>query len=858
MVILQVINRNGHVEKFDQLKIANRIIKLAKHIDCDINNWQDRVNKLTIEIIDKIKVNIISTKEIDEISADITYSHKYEDNVYNTLASYIMIDNIQKSGPQSFANAMAVLYFNDWAYAKTHFIPHPDEERLNGKEPLINRDLYNFVYEFRAYFLNRDMQLSNTIISYSGCKKLQKSYLMTIIDDEGNKQIVETPQYLFLRIACALVCRNKYSENDSYIRSMVKFDKYNYAIRLYDDMYKNGIFSFATPALMHAGSYKYENYISCFLIMNKEDSIDGFYQTLRNMAMIAKLSGGIGVYMNNMRAQGSLIKSSNTNAAGLLPVFGLMNASSLYVNQGSEKRPGSVSPYIEVWHADIESILENSHPDANKLKVPINNLFPAIMLNDYFFECVKNKLPWYLFSPDTAPKLITTYGEEFKQTFQEYYLAGKSVKSIDANKLFGEIIRCKLEFSRPYLLNKCTINKLSMYQGYCKMMNIPILMSNLCVEIVEFTSADETACCTLASINLGKMFISGTNFIDRFGFNEDNMILDGTSLFNFELFRTTIHRAIYYLDTIIDINTYPSPETIKSNMRHRPLGLGVRGMADLFMQLMIPFTSKIALILNRSIFRHMYYYALEASCELAKERGKFEYYELSPYNQGKLHCDLYDDLYLSKNGKRILDYAQFDEEDRLINAPILDWTLLRDNINTYGVRNIQLIALMPTKSMAKITDSSESFNPVPYLIYRDKSSSGDVNEINKYLIDELKRRNLYSQEILNNIIRNQSIKDIVSLPLYFRKCFYTAFEYSQKDLINMAIDRTPWVDQSQSFNQFFKLENLRYDHFYTAMIMEDTGLMKTLSYYLERPPATKSTSMVIKSCSDDVCESCTA
>jgi len=849
-MVKSVINRESRVEIFDSSKIANRILKLARQLDPEFPEWRDIINNFTVEIMGKIKTDIVHTTQIDDIAADVIYEHKYENNMFNTLASMTIIDNIYKSGPRSFANAMAVLYFNDWRYAKSKDIPSPEIDELINGEPKIKRVLYEFVYAHRVMFLNPEFITNSKIISYAGCKMLQKSYLMSIMDAEGLIRIVETPQYLFLRIACAIVCRSK--------NTAQSIDN---ALRVFNEMYNLGLYSFATPTLMHAGAYKYENYISCFLLTNNDDSIDGFYKTLHEMAIIAKQSGGIGVYMNNMRALGSPIKSSNTSAAGLIPVLGIMNSSSLYVNQGSEKRPGSISPYLEVWHADIESIIVNMSPDA-KLEVKINRLFYAIMLNDYFFYCVEHNLIWYLFSPHNAPKLISSYGAEFEKHYKQYVDEGKSVSCIPANKLMMHIIQCKLEFSIPYILNKCTINKLSMYKGYCKMKGMPILISNLCTEIVEYTDADETACCTLGSINLAQMVNSSANFIDRFGMDIDSnslKYLDGTPLFDFEAMRHAVRQCVFYLDDIIDINEYPSEKTRLSNLRHRPLGIGVRGLADVFLALMIPFDSIFAKILNEVIFRHMYYYAVEASCELAKERGTFEFYELSPYAEGKLHYDLYFDT-ASSNTDINAASSNLNASVRAgatAGEPILDWDALKENIKLYGMRNIQLIALMPTKSMAKITNTSESFHPIPHLIYRNKSSSGDVNEINKYLLDELKKRNLYSKRVIAKIIADKSCQKIAILPEYFRKCFKTAFEYKQLDIMNMTIDRAPWVDQSQSFNQFFSTEKLDYSKYYTFLVKANAGLLKTLSYYLVRPPPIEGSSMVECDNEND-CKSCSA
>lgn len=847
--IKHIINRNNVIEAFHPNKITERLVQLASKLDSNYD-WTNDMTEITATVISKIKVDIMTTIEIANLTAATIYEYKFNNMLYPILASTVCIDNILKSGPKSFANSMAVLYFNDWKYCKVNDIPHPDCDELILNTPNIKKIVYQFVYNHKDKFLNQDITINNSLISYTGFKTLEKSYLMKVVDENGDMRIAETPQYLFMRFACSIICRKKIDE----------MDKYSEAIQLYDEMYNQGLYTFATPALMHAGGYELENYISCFLLTNKEDSIDGIYKTLHDMAMIAKNSGGIGVDITNIRSQGDLIHSTGGKASGLVKVLGVINSSSCYVNQGSDKRPGSISPYVEIWHSDILEIIEHMEPET-KLQIPINKLFYGFVFNDYFLECCKNDMHWYLFSPLNAPLLVTTYGKEFKQNYINYVNQGIYKNTIKATDLMRLVALAKVSFSKPYIVNKCAINKMSMYKGYCEYKKKCINMSNLCTEIMEYSDQYETACCTLASINLAKMAISSSNFYERFNCGKISNLdqLDGTPLFNFALMRKAIFQCVRYLDDIIDINKYPTKEAEYSNKMHRPLGIGYRGLSDLFLILCVPFTSNVAKKLNESISRHMYYYALEASCELAKERGKFNSYWCSPYAKDEpiLHCDLYE----TECNKKI-NWQELDDIDQLIGAPILDWFKLRNNIKMHGVRHISMIALMPTASTAKITNTSYSFEPPPYLTYRYKRSSGDSIEVNQYLIKELKKCGLLNKTIIDRMVTNKSIQKIEEIPAYLRKCFQTAYEYQQSELMKMVADRVPWVDQSQSYNQFLSEDKLNINIMYSILMKGHEYNLKTLSYYVNRPPPIETSAMnssnSIKISDENECKSCSA
>lgn len=609
----------------------------------------------------------------------------------------------------------------------------------------------DFVNETIDY--DRDYQLS-----YFGFKSLEKSYLL-----RNTEKIIERPQDIFMRVAITI-----HGENID----MVK--------KVYDSM-SNKFYTHATPTLFNSGT-RYQQLSSCFLL-GTEDSVEGLYKTAADMAQISKWAGGIGVHISNVRAKDSHINKTGGKSNGIMPLLKVYNDISRHINQ-SGKRNGSFAVYIEPWHADIYEFLDaKKNNGAEEMRA--RDLFYALWIPDLFMKRVKNDEMWSLFCPNECPGLTDTHSEKFDQLYKKYEESNKQRVTVRAKTLWEKIINTQIETGLPYILYKDSVNNKSNQKHYGI-----IKSSNLCTEIVEYSDSKETAVCNLASLCL------------------PSYISDGK--FNFDLLGEKTQELVHNLNNIIDINDYPTLESRKSNMKHRPIGIGVQGLADVFMILKIAYDSQEARDLNRDIFECIYYNSLIMSNKMAKTDGVYETFDGSPTSQGILQFDLWK-----------VKPKMYSEEK---------WRELKDEIIETGLRNSLLVAPMPTASTAQIMGNNESFEPYTSNLYTRAVLSGNYVIVNQHLINELRERNLFTPELIEQIMLNKGSVQNVDIPKDLKNIYKTSWELSQKCIINMAIDRGPYICQSQSLNLFVNPPQPRVIHS-IHMYGWENGL-KTGSYYI--------------------------
>ena len=839
-----VLKRNGSQERVYFDKINYRIEKLCSNLN--INS-----TRVTRNITQKM-YNGILTRELDELGAQIAASLSTEHPDYGVLASRIIISNHHKNTSPSFSETMRILYENT--------------DVQGNQSPLISKELYDIVEENRAKLNDTIKYERDYLFDYFGFKTLERSYLMRVKSDTIGKNtlkgdVVERPQHMFMRVALGI--------HGSSIKD---------AINTYNLM-SNKYFIHATPTLFNAGTRR-PQLSSCFLLAMKEDSIDGIYSTLRDCAMISKWAGGIGLHIHNIRAKNSMIRGTNGISNGIVPMLRVFNNTARYVDQGGGKRNGSIAIYIEPWHKDIFDFLLLKKNHGNE-EDRARDLFYALWVCDLFMRRVKENGKWTLFCPDRCPELSNTHGEEFEKIYLDYEKKGVGTE-VEAQKLWFAILESQIETGTPYLLFKDAANKKSNQKNLGT-----IKSSNLCTEIIEYSNSEQFAVCNLASIGL-PMYLE----------NSDDS--NGIPKFNFKKLIEVTKVITRNLNKVIDINYYPVPETYRSNSLHRPIGIGVQGLADVFARLKIAFDSTEARTLNAQIFEAIYYGALAASCELAKEREDIiqEFIELSEneevYESITDNELEYDDL-LEKMRK---DYHILDEElDReeflgsyssYIGSPMyngqlqfdmwegdtelsLDWDLMRSEIKKYGVRNSLLLAPMPTASTSQILGNNECFEPFTTNIYLRRTLAGEFIVINKYLVNELLSLGIWNTDLKNKIVEaNGSIQHLDEIPDNIKKIYKTVWETSNKTLIDMSADRGRFICQSQSLNLFIEkpsFNNLSSMHFYSWK----SGLKTGLYYLRTRPVAsaqkftiepkkkgTKETEKKVLACSRDNpdCEAC--
>ena len=750
---MYVIKRNNMKEPVSFDKIKWRIENLSHKILDDKNSDLLSINPIIIaqKVINGI-YDGVKTTELDNLAAETAAYMSVDHPDYGIMASRISISNLQKQTDSSFTNTMKVLY--DYIHPKT-----------NEHCPLISKELYEISVLFKKEI--------NSFIDYSrdfnydffGFKTLQRAYLI-----KTNGEIRERPQHMLMRVSLGIHGNNIQKAFETY------------------DLMSNLVFTHASPTLFNCGTPKSQN-SSCFLVKLKDDSIEGIFSTLKDCAHISKHAGGIGLSIHDLRASNSFIKGTNGTSSGIVPFIKLYNDTARAVNQGG-KRNGSFSIYLEPWHADIFEFLELKK-NTGKEEQRARDLFYALWIPDLFMKRVEENGLWSLMCPHECPGLSDCWGDKFEELYTRYESEGKYRKQIKAQDLWRAIIDIQIETGTPYMLYKDHCNRKSNQQNLGT-----IKSSNLCSEIVEFSSSNETSVCNLSSIALNK-------FVKR------NRVYDYYSLYEVTGIITR------NLNKIIDINYYPVPEAKNSNMKHRPIGIGVQGLADTFALLKIPFDSEEASILNKNIFETIYYGAVEASMELAKIEGPYSSFKGSPMSKG---------------------IFQFDMWDVTPDSGLWDWDSLKRDVVKYGVRNSLLVALMPTASTSQIMGNYESFEPCTSNIYTRRVLSGEFMVINKHLLKDLIELGIWNYDMKNMIIANKgSVQNIEEIPQNLKDIYKTVWEIKQRVLVDMAVDRGAYIDQSQSFNvhmkdvTFSKMTSL---HFYTWKLGLKTGM-----YYLRTRPS---------------------
>lgn len=733
---MRVIKRSGRIEdvKFD--KVTNRISKLTHGLSENVD-----ASMIAQQVFSSMHDNI-KTHEIDTLSAEICIGMITSDPDYEILATRIVASNIQKRVPSTFSEAMQKLY---------------DADIVTEEVTKVSKHIDAHIKPERDYDFG-----------YFGLKTLEKGYLQKIHDE-----IVETPQYMYARVSIGI-----HGEDVERV------------VETYDAMSK-GLFIHATPTLFNAGTPR-PQMSSCFLVANKDDSIDGIYDTVKECAQISKWAGGIGLHVHNIRANKSHIRGTNGTSDGIIPMLRVYNATARYVNQAG-RRKGSIAVYLEPWHADILDFLEIRLNQGDE-EARCRDLFSAMWIPDLFMKRVEEGGNWSLFCPDKAKALSDVYGKEFEELYEKYEREGLANKVVPAADIWKAIIKSQSETGTPYMLYKDACNEKSNQKNLGT-----IKSSNLCCEILEHTDKDETAVCNLASIALPK-------FVNR-----------ETGEFDYEELHRISKMVTRNLNQVIDKNFYPTDTAKRSNMRHRPIGIGVQGLADVFIMSREPFGSEKSREMNRLIFETIYHASLESSCELADKYGTYETFEGSPFSQGILQFDMWDAPKLSER---------------------YDWNAMRERVKK-GTRNSLLLAPMPTASTSQILGNNECFEPYTQNIYLRRTLAGEFVVVNKHLVDDLKAVGLWSKEMKDLMIKaNGSVQNIVDIPSELKELYKTVWEISQKVIIDMAADRGVFIDQSQSMNLFVEsptLSKLSSMHFYAWKKGLKTGMYYLRSKAKARP-----------------------
>ncbi|WP_299528083.1 ribonucleoside-diphosphate reductase subunit alpha [uncultured Lutibacter sp.] len=748
-----VLKRDGKKEPVMFDKITSRVRKMCY----GLNKLVDPV-KVAMRVIEGL-YDGVTTSELDNLAAETAATMTVQHPDYAKLAARIAVSNLHKNTKKSFSEVMTDLY---------NYV----NPRTGKKAPLLSNETYKVI-------IDNAEKLDSTIIynrdfsyDYFGFKTLERSYLLKL-----NGEIVERPQHMLMRVAIG-----------------IHQEDIDEAIETYELMSKK-IFTHATPTLFNSGTPK-PQMSSCFLLQIQDDSIDGIYDTLKQTAKISQSAGGIGLSIHNVRATGSYIRGTNGTSNGIVPMLKVYNDTARYVDQGGGKRKGSFAIYMEPWHADVFNFLDlRKNTGAEEMRA--RDLFYAMWIPDLFMKRVEENGDWTLMCPNECPHLFDSYGDEFEKLYIGYEKVGKGRKTIKARELWEKILEAQIETGNPYMLYKDAANRKSNQKNLGT-----IRSSNLCTEIMEYTAKDEVAVCNLASIAI-PMFVE-----------EDK---DGVKFFNHKkLFKVT-KKVTKNLDTVIDRNYYPVKEAENSNVRHRPIGLGIQGLADTFIMLRMPFTSDEAKKLNQEIFETIYFAAVTSSMEIAKLKESYSTFKGSPMSKGEFQFNMWG-----------------VSEDDLSGR--WDWKSLRKEVMQNGVRNSLLVAPMPTASTSQILGNNEAFEPYTSNIYTRRVLSGEFIVVNKHLLEDLVELNLWDNDMKEEIMRaNGSIQHIDVIPQELKELYKTVWELSMKDIIDMSRQRGYFVDQSQSLNLFMQDANyskLTSMHFYAWK----SGL-KTGMYYLRTKSA---------------------
>ena len=743
-----VLKRDGHKEPVMFDKITARIRKLCY----GLNPLVDPV-RVSMRVIEGL-YDGVTTSELDNLAAEVAATMTTSHPDYTNLASRISVSNLHKNTKKSFSETMADLY---------NYV----NPRTGKKAPLLSDEVYKVIKKNAekldsTIIYNRDFNYD-----YFGFKTLERSYLLKL-----NGVVVERPQHMLMRVSVG-----------------IHYDDLDAAIETYNLMSKK-FFTHATPTLFNSGTPK-PQLSSCFLLTMQDDSIDGIYDTLKQTAKISQSAGGIGLSIHNIRSTGSYIAGTNGTSNGIVPMLRVFNDTARYVDQGGGKRKGSFAIYIEPWHSDIFDFLDLKK-NHGKEEMRARDLFYAMWIPDLFMKRVESNGDWTLMCPNECPGLYDCHSEEFEKLYLKYESDQKGRKTIKARELWEKILESQIETGTPYMLYKDACNRKSNQKNLGT-----IRSSNLCTEILEYTSKDEIAVCNLASIAL-PMFVKNNSFDHK------------------ELFNVT-KRVTKNLNKVIDRNYYPVKEAENSNFRHRPIGLGVQGLADAFIKLRMPFTSDEAKTLNQEIFETIYYAAMTASMEEAKKDGTYKSYKGSPVSKGEFQHNM---------------WGVKDEE----LSGRWDWDKLRKDIKKNGVRNSLLVAPMPTASTSQILGNNECFEPYTSNIYTRRVLSGEFIVVNKHLLEDLVKLGLWTEDLKQELMKaNGSIQHIENIPQDIKDLYKTVWELSMKDIIDMARHRGYFIDQSQSLNLFMEgatMAKLTSMHFYAWK----SGL-KTGMYYLRTKSA---------------------
>ncbi|KAF7459368.1 putative ribonucleoside-diphosphate reductase, large subunit [Cryptosporidium felis] len=746
---MYVVNRKGEVEPVSFDQILSRITELSYGLHPLVD--PARVTQAVINGM----YSGIKTTELDELASQTCAYMAATHNDFSKLAARISTSNLHKNTSSDIGEVASQLYnFKD----------------IQGNPaPLLSKDVYEFIMENRDQ-INSAIDFSKDFeYDYFAFKTLERSYLLKV-----DNKIVERPQHLLMRVSCGIHCGDINAALETYNLLSLKY------------------FTHATPTLFNSGTQR-PQMSSCFLLRIPEDSINGIFDTLTKCANISKTAGGLGVAVSNIRGTGSYIRGTNGKSNGLIPMLRVYNDTARYIDQGGGKRKGAIAIYLEPWHVDIVEFIE-IRKNHGKEEMRCRDLFPALWVPDLFMERVEKDQDWTLMCPDECRGLQDVWGDEFKHLYEKYEKEGRGRKVMKAQKLWFLILQAQIETGTPYICYKDAANSKSNQKNLGT-----IVSSNLCTEVVEFTSADEIAVCNLASIGLPKFV------------NKEN------KTFDFNKLKEVTKVITRNLNKIIDKGYYSLEECRRSNFRHRPLGIGVQGLADCFMMLRLPYESEGARRLNKDIFESIYFAALEASCELAEKEGPYETFAGSPASKGIL---------------------QFDMWGVKPDSGLCDWDLLKEKISKHGLRNSLFTAPMPTASTSQILGNNESFEPFTSNIYHRRVLSGEFFIVNPHLLNDLLELGLWNDRLKQNIIANNgSIQDIPNIPEEIRQLYKTVWEIKQKSVIDMAADRGPYICQSQSLNihmenaNFAKLSSM---HFYGWRKGLKTGI-----YYLRTQSATR-------------------
>ena len=735
---MRVIKRSGRIEDMRFDNVTNRIKNLTSGLSdkCDSQ-------KIAQQVFSSMYDNI-TTQEIDILSAEICIGLITSDPDYEVLATRIIASNIHKVCPNNFHLAMRKLQ----------------------KAKIITDEVVEVAQQVKDYIkTDRDFDFG-----YFGLKTLEKSYLQRV---EG--KLIETPQYLFMRVAIGIHGKDIPAVLETY------------------DKMSQGLFIHATPTLFNAGTPR-PQMSSCFLIANKGDSIDGIYGTLTECAQISKWAGGIGMHIHDIRANKSRIRGTNGQSDGIIPMLRVFNATARYVNQAG-RRKGSIAVYVEPWHADIMDFLELRLNQGDE-EARCRDLFSAMWIPDLFMKRVEEGGNWSLFCPDKAPGLSDVYGEEFEALYTKYEEEGLANATVPATEVWKAILKSQTETGTPYMLYKDACNKKSNQKNLGT-----IKSSNLCTEILEYTDKDETSVCNLASIALPK-------YVNK-----------ETKTFDYDQLHAVTKIVTKNLNRVIDRNFYPVETARRSNIKHRPIGLGVQGLADVFILCGLQFDCEESRLMNAHIFETMYHAALEASSELAEVDGSYESFKGSPASEGILQPDMWE------------GETKFSGR--------YDWDAMRERVKTKGLRNSLLLAPMPTASTAQILGNNECFEPYTTNIYLRRTLAGEFVVVNKHLVDHLKNVGLWSKEMKDLMVKaGGSIQNIVDIPDDIKALYKTVWEISQKCIIDMAADRGRFIDQSQSMNLFIEsptMSKLSSMHMYAWKQGLKTGMYYLRSKAKARP-----------------------